>query len=131
MGILQVLRLEFRKFRILEILNFLPCYDHSYLFQVLNATGDQDICYYNFACAHPLGRVSSFNNIFSNCGYVMLGVLFLILVARRYSKTCVKGPLKNRQNKTFNDKWYLNEGQKYCRMLHLEHSAILMTCIKR
>ena len=53
------------------------------LFQVLNVTGDQDICYYNFACAHPLGRVSSFNNIFSNCGYVMLGVLFLILVARR------------------------------------------------
>ena len=24
-----------------------------------------------------------------------------------------------------------NEGQKYCRMLPLEHSAILLTCIKR
>ena len=28
------------------------------------------------------------------------------------------------------DKWYLNKGQKYCRMLPLEHSAILLTCIK-
>ncbi|XP_052804134.1 SID1 transmembrane family member 1-like isoform X1 [Mya arenaria] len=51
--------------------------------KVLNFTGNQDICYYNFACAHPLGRVSSFNNIFSNIGYVMLGILFVILVKRR------------------------------------------------
>ena len=41
-----------------------------------------------------------------------------------YNKTCVKRPLKNRQNKD------LNEGQKYCRMLPLEHSAILLTFIK-
>ena len=45
--------------------------------------------------------------------------------------TCVKGPLKNRQNKDINDKWYLNEGRKYCRMLLLEHSAILLTCSKQ
>ena len=48
-----------------------------------------------------------------------------------YSKTCVKRPLKNRQNKALNDRWLLNEGRKYCRMLPLEHSAILLTCIKR
>ena len=34
-----------------------------------------------------------------------------------YRKACVKLPLKNRQNKVLNDKWQLNEGQKYCRML--------------
>ena len=50
---------------------------------------------------------------------------------KKYSKTCLKRPLKNRQNKDVNYKWYLNEGQKYCRMLPLEHSAILLTCIKR
>ena len=33
-----------------------------------------------------------------------------------YSKTCVKLPLKNRQNQGLNDKWELNTGQKYCRM---------------
>ena len=46
-----------------------------------------------------------------------------------YSKTRLKQPLKNRQNKDVNDKWYLNEGPKYCRMLPLEHSALLLTCI--
>ena len=35
-----------------------------------------------------------------------------------YSKTCLKRPLKNRYNKDLNDKLMLNEGQKYCRMLH-------------
>ena len=49
----------------------------------------------------------------------------------RYSKTCVKQPLKNKQNKDLLDKCQLNEGGKYCRMLPLEHSAILSTCIKR
>ena len=34
-----------------------------------------------------------------------------------YSKTCLKLPLKIRQNKGLKDKWLLNEGWKYCRML--------------
>ena len=56
-----------------------------------------------------------------------------MIVERRvlYSKTCVKRPLKNRQNNDLNDKWWLNEGRKYCRMLPLAHSAILLACIKR
>ena len=48
-----------------------------------------------------------------------------------YSKTCLKLPFKKRQNKDVNAKWFLNEGQKYCRMLPLEHSAILLTCMKQ
>ena len=48
-----------------------------------------------------------------------------------FSKTCVKRPLKDRQNKDLNDQLSLNAGRKYCRMLPLEHSAILLTCIKR
>uniref|UniRef100_A0A8C5RDQ7 SID1 transmembrane family member 2 n=1 Tax=Leptobrachium leishanense TaxID=445787 RepID=A0A8C5RDQ7_9ANUR len=50
---------------------------------VVNVTGNQDICYYNFLCAHPLGSLSAFNNILSNLGYVMLGLLFLIIVLQR------------------------------------------------
>uniref|UniRef100_A0A3P9HR12 SID1 transmembrane family, member 2 n=1 Tax=Oryzias latipes TaxID=8090 RepID=A0A3P9HR12_ORYLA len=49
----------------------------------VNVTGNQDICYYNFLCAHPLGALSAFNNIFSNLGYVMLGLLFLLIVLQR------------------------------------------------
>ncbi|OCT93603.1 hypothetical protein XELAEV_18011277mg [Xenopus laevis] len=50
---------------------------------VLNVTGNQDICYYNFLCAHPLGVLSAFNNVMSNMGHVLLGFLFLLIVLRR------------------------------------------------
>ncbi|XP_018427572.1 PREDICTED: SID1 transmembrane family member 1 isoform X2 [Nanorana parkeri] len=50
---------------------------------VVNVTGNQDICYYNFLCALPLGVLSAFNNILSNMGHVMLGFLFLLIVLRR------------------------------------------------
>jgi len=51
--------------------------------QVLNQTGNEDLCYYNFLCAHPLGLLSDFNHVYSNIGYVMLGGLFMIFVWRR------------------------------------------------
>ncbi|XP_043730929.1 SID1 transmembrane family member 1 isoform X3 [Cervus elaphus] len=50
---------------------------------VFNVTGNQDICYYNFLCAHPLGVLSAFNNILSNLGHVLLGCLFLLIVLHR------------------------------------------------
>ncbi|CAM5077931.1 unnamed protein product [Natator depressus] len=50
---------------------------------VVNVTGNQDICYYNFLCAHPLGVLSAFNNVLSNVGHVLLGFLFLLIVFRR------------------------------------------------
>nr|XP_060619355.1 SID1 transmembrane family member 1 isoform X1 [Anolis sagrei ordinatus] len=50
---------------------------------VVNVTGNQDICYYNFLCAHPLGVLSAFNNILSNVGHFLLGFLFLLIVLRR------------------------------------------------
>uniref|UniRef100_A0A8C3XLJ5 SID1 transmembrane family member 1 n=1 Tax=Chelydra serpentina TaxID=8475 RepID=A0A8C3XLJ5_CHESE len=50
---------------------------------VVNVTGNQDICYYNFLCAHPLGVLSAFNNVLSNVGHVLLGFLFLLIVWRK------------------------------------------------
>ena len=47
-----------------------------------------------------------------------------------YSKTCVKQPLSKRPKIGFQDQLSLNAGQKYCRMLQGEHSAILSTFIK-
>ncbi|KRY78126.1 SID1 transmembrane family member 1, partial [Trichinella pseudospiralis] len=46
-------------------------------------TGDQDLCFYNFECARPLFGIFAFNSVFSNVGYVLLGLLFLILVWMR------------------------------------------------
>ena len=47
-----------------------------------------------------------------------------------YSKTCVKRPFSKTPKIGFQDKLSLNAGQKYCRMLQGEHSAILSTFIK-
>ena len=46
------------------------------------------------------------------------------------SKTCLKLPLSKRPKIGFQDQLLLNAGQKYCRMLQGEHSAILPTFIK-
>lgn len=53
--------------------------------RVLNQTGEQDLCYYNFLCAHPMGVISDFNHVFSNIGYVLLGLLFFGITHRRES----------------------------------------------
>ena len=47
-----------------------------------------------------------------------------------YSKTCLKRPLKKKTKSWFSDQLSLNEGQKYCRILQWEHSAILLTFVK-
>ena len=47
-----------------------------------------------------------------------------------YSRTCLKPPLKKKTKFGFQDRILLNAGQKYCRMLQREHSAILSTFIK-
>ena len=47
-----------------------------------------------------------------------------------YSKTCIKWPLKKNTKIVFQYQLSLNAWQKYCRMLHGEHSAILWTFIK-
>ena len=47
-----------------------------------------------------------------------------------YIKTCIKRTLSNRPKIGFQDQLSLNAGQKYCRMLQGEHSAIRLTFIK-
>ena len=47
-----------------------------------------------------------------------------------YSKTCVKRPLSKSLLIGFQDQVSLNAGQKYCRMLQGEHSAILLAFIR-
>ena len=52
------------------------------------------------------------------------------LQKKEYSKTCLKRPIKKNTKIGFQDRLSLNAGQKYCRMLQGEHSAILSTFIK-
>ena len=45
-------------------------------------------------------------------------------------KPVLSGHSKRRPKIDFSDRLFLNAGQKYCRMLQWEHSAILLTFIK-
>ncbi|XP_003704971.2 SID1 transmembrane family member 1 [Megachile rotundata] len=65
-------------FYALPVVQLVITYQH-----VLHVTGNQDMCYYNFLCAHPLGLVSDFNHVFSNFGYIMLGLLFIFITYSR------------------------------------------------
>ena len=49
---------------------------------------------------------------------------------KKYSKTCVRRPLSKIPQISFRDQLSFNAGQKYCRMLQGEHSAILLAFIK-
>ena len=46
---------------------------------------------------------------------------------KTYSRTCVKRPFTKRSKIGFQEPLSLNAGQKYCRMLQAEHSALLST----
>lgn len=54
---------------------------------MLNETGNQDLCYYNFLCSHSLTlgpwKFSDFNHIFSNIGYIFFGLLFILITYKR------------------------------------------------
>jgi len=48
--------------------------------------GDQDICYYNFFCLFPYGKLADFGHVFSNIGYCIAGLYFILKVYIRRLK---------------------------------------------
>ena len=53
--------------------------------KMIYSSGNTDLCYYNYLCSVPRvtsdGRiVSDFNKIFSNIGYMIYGIVFLIII---------------------------------------------------
>ena len=66
----------------------------------------------------------------NRCKVHLLKRLVVWVSGLQYSKTRVKQPLSERQKIGFQDQLSLNAGQKNCRMLQGEHSAILLTFIK-
>ena len=58
-----------------------------------------------------------------------MGWLTCVFTPYPYSKTCLKRPLKKNTRMGFQYNISLNAGQKYCRMLQREHSAIPPTFI--
>ena len=60
-----------------------------------------------------------------------ISISFATLSNIQYSKTCVKWPLSKRPKIGYQYQLSLNAGQKYCRMLQGEHSAILSSFIRQ
>ena len=53
----------------------------------MKRSGDFDLCYYNFLCAHRWGNIIyDFNHIYSNVGFCILGIIFIIIVRIKHSK---------------------------------------------
>ncbi|KAJ8945172.1 hypothetical protein NQ318_001638 [Aromia moschata] len=53
--------------------------------RIVDQTGNEDMCYYNFLCAHPALGLTDFNHIFSNIGYVIFGIIFIFVVIDRHT----------------------------------------------
>ena len=86
------------RFFIIFLLNF----QYISNIQVLNQTGNEDLCYYNFLCAHPLGLLSGTRNTKRNIfkknelkilewwiSRFMRDPLFF-LISRLYPEKCIK-----------------------------------------
>ena len=58
-------------------------------------------------------------------------MFFSVVLARILATVRPVRPVLRGHSKIDKTKILLNEGRMYCRMLHLEHSAILLACIKR
>ena len=89
---------------------------------VINTIHDLVKPWENLTCMHANNRYTDQT--------VHLRSLLCVFDIVKYSKTCLKRPLSKRPKVCFQDKLSLNAGQKYCRMLQGEHSAILPTFIK-
>ena len=51
--------------------------------EALRSTGNNDLCYYNFLCTVPTGKVQDFGHILSNLAYCAFGITYLIIVRIR------------------------------------------------
>ena len=54
-----------------------------YYQETAETTGNLDTCYYNYLCQYPYGAINDYGHVFSNVGYVALGLLFILIVKLR------------------------------------------------
>ena len=71
---------------VFRCLNFIV----SFNVQIIYAGGDQDSCFYNYKCVHPLGIINTFNGVWSNIPFLLLGLLFMLVVTVRFAATRVQ-----------------------------------------
>ena len=50
---------------------------------VLDETGSDDVCYYNYLCRYQIGIFQDYGHFFTNLPYIFCGILFYIIVRIR------------------------------------------------
>lgn len=93
---------------------------------VSNRTGNQDLCYYNFLCAHPLGFLADFNHIYSNIGYALFGILFMAITYVRQKRHNALAVLNPRVDKALGIPQHF--GMYYAMGLALVMEGIMSAC---
>ena len=62
----------------------LPVFQLVYYYQeTAEISGNLDTCYYNYLCQYPYWVFNDYGHVFSNIGYVLLGLLFIVIVKIR------------------------------------------------
>ena len=87
----------------IPVVQLVLTYEH-----MTNESGNKDQCYFNFKCAHalflrgfPISMISDFNHVFSNIGYIILGILSIICI--RIHQLRAKLSLRNTTTEIEND----------------------------
>ncbi|MCP9264620.1 BMA-SID-1 [Dirofilaria immitis] len=83
--IVQVFELSLNAFMpYLALLPVIFQYFYTLLLDQLALMNDHlDACYYNVECSFGLGPFQTFNHMYSNAGYFLLGFAFIVLISRR------------------------------------------------
>ncbi|KAM3716888.1 Systemic RNA interference defective protein [Dirofilaria immitis] len=86
--IVQVFELSLNAFMpYLALLPVIFQYFYTLLLDQLALMNDHlDACYYNVECSFGLGPFQTFNHMYSNAGYFLLGFAFIVLISRRFLK---------------------------------------------
>lgn len=77
----------------------------SFNVQIIYTGGNQDSCFHNYKCVHPLGIINTFNSVWSNIALLLLGFLFVLVVTVRWAPTRVYNIVEGRVTYTLNFHW--------------------------
>ena len=72
-------------FTVFALFYIIPSYQFVGTMLNLFNLGLQDVCYYNFRCMRGLHMFATFNNLYSNIGYIIVGICFSSYVAYRFN----------------------------------------------
>ena len=81
-----------------KILSLIAIFYFIPSFQFIFYQQNKDICRFNYKCMHQILFFKAGNNVISNIGYIILGLIHVICVKKKFKKEKIKYKLQNNQN---------------------------------